>query len=120
MILGIVSLVLFCFWYVSVPCAIVAIVLGFIARGKVKAGTGTGGGMAMAGLLCGIISIVLVVLVFAGLLAFLGLGGTKMMEDMQKEIEKQQQQQQQGAPNPGMPGQGMLNNPRSFSPSSLQ
>jgi hypothetical protein len=34
------------------------------------------------------------VLLVAGVLAFLGLGGTKVLEDMQRELEKQQQQQQ--------------------------
>jgi hypothetical protein len=104
MVLGIVSLVLFCFWYVSIPCAIIAIVLGFIARGKVKAGTGGAGGMAMAGIVCASISILLAVLLVAGVLAFLGLGGTKVLEDMQRELEKQQQQQQQQQNQP----QGML------------
>ena len=56
MVLGIVSLVLFCFWYVSIPCAILAIIFGVI--GKKKGGRG----MAIAGLVLGIIAIAVVVL----------------------------------------------------------
>ena len=106
MVLGILSLPLFCFWPGAIPLGILATVLGFVARSKVKAGTGAGGGMAMAGIVCGIIAIVLAILMLAGVAAFLGFGGAKVVEDMQKEIQKQQQQQQ-NAPGP----QGMLVEP---------
>ena len=36
MILGIVSVVLFCIWYISVPCAILAIIFGAIENKKNK------------------------------------------------------------------------------------
>ncbi len=65
MILGIVSVVLFCFWYLSIPCAILAIIFGVM--GKKKGGKG----MAKAGLILGIIAIVLVILVIVGLAAFI-------------------------------------------------
>ena len=65
MILGIVSVVLFCFWYLSIPCAILAIIFGVI--GKKKGGKG----MAKAGLILGIIAIILVILVIVGLAAFI-------------------------------------------------
>ena len=49
---------------------LVAIILGFIARGKVKKGTGAGGGMAMGGIITGILAIVIsiawMVALFAG------------------------------------------------------
>jgi Na+/proline symporter len=53
MVLGIVSLVLWCFWYLSIPCAILAIIFGII--GKKRAGKG----MAIAGLVLGIITLVI-------------------------------------------------------------
>jgi hypothetical protein len=95
MVVGIISVVLFCFIYVSIPCAIVAIILGFIARNNAKRGTGGGGGMALAGLICGICSIALIILFWVGFLAFLGIGGKKL-NDIQQEFERQQKLQQQG------------------------
>ena len=71
MVLGIVSLVLFCVWYISIPCAIIGLVLGFVAKGKANRGEGGGGGMAIAGIVCSIIAIVLVVLLIAGALSFI-------------------------------------------------
>ena len=65
MVLGIISLVIFCFWYISIPLAIIAIVLGVIGM---KSG---GKGMAIAGLVCGIVTIALVVLLLIGGLAFI-------------------------------------------------
>ena len=44
MVLGIVSIVLFCIWYISLPCAILAIIFAVIGM---KNG---GKGMAIAGL----------------------------------------------------------------------
>lgn len=62
MVLGIVSLVLFCVWYASIPCGILAIIFGII--GKKRAGRG----MAIAGLVTGLIAIVLYVACFVLLL----------------------------------------------------
>ena len=62
MVLGMVSLVFFCIWYISIPCAVLAIIFGII--GKKRANQG----MAVAGLVMGIIAaalwVVLFVLVF--------------------------------------------------------
>jgi len=71
MILGIVSIVLFCIWYISIPCSIIAIILGVVAKKRVAEGTGGGKGMATAGIICGVISIGLTLLVIAGVAAFL-------------------------------------------------
>ena len=60
MVCGIVSIPLLCFWPVSIPLAIVAVVLGLIARGQVRRGTAGGGGMAVAGIVCGAIPLVIV------------------------------------------------------------
>ena len=51
MVLGIISLVLFCLWYISVPCAIIAIIFAIVGMKK------GGKGMAITGLVLGIISI---------------------------------------------------------------
>jgi len=47
MILGIVSIVLFCLWFISIPCGILAIIFGVIS---IKS---TGKGMAIAGIITG-------------------------------------------------------------------
>lgn len=58
MVLGIIALVLFCIWYVSIPCAILAIIFSII--GKKKGGKG----MATAGMVLGIISLAILVLIY--------------------------------------------------------
>lgn len=49
MVLGIVSLALFCFWYISIPCSIVAAALGGVAFNKAKT-AGVKNGVATAGI----------------------------------------------------------------------
>jgi len=88
MILGIVSLVLFCIWWISLPCAIVAIILGLVARSKAAAGVAGGKGMATTGLVCGIISILLLILLVGGLLAFLGFAGPEGLEAIRQAAEE--------------------------------
>ena len=53
LVLGIISAVIFCFWPVSMPLAIMAIIFGSIGMSK------GGQGMAIGGLVCGIAAIVL-------------------------------------------------------------
>lgn len=65
MVLGIISLVLFCIWYISIPCAILAIIFGIV--GKKKGGRG----MATAGLVLGIIALSILALIY--ILAIAGL-----------------------------------------------
>jgi len=67
MVLGIVSLVIFCFWYIAVPCAIVGVVLGAVSL-KRKA---HGKGMAVAGVVTSLIAIAIAVVAVAGAIAFL-------------------------------------------------
>ena len=67
MVLGIVSVVLCCIWYLSIPCAILAIVFGIIGKKR------DGRGMAIAGLVLGIIAIALYGLLVAGLASFFGI-----------------------------------------------
>lgn len=56
MVLGIVGLVCCCFWYIAIPCSILAIIFGIL--GKKKGGKG----MAIAGLVLGIIAIALFII----------------------------------------------------------
>ena len=65
MVLGIVAVVCCCFWYIAIPCSILAIIFSII--GKKKGGKG----MATAGLVLGIIAIALY-----ALLIILGVGAT--------------------------------------------
>lgn len=61
MVLGIVALCLSCcFYYVSIPCAIIGIILG--AAGLKKQ---AGRGMAIAGLVCSIISIIPAIIIIS-------------------------------------------------------
>lgn len=73
LVLGIVSLVLWCFWYVSIPCAILAFIFGIIGIKK------NGKGMAISGIVTGAIALVLwiVLFVFCFVVGFtMGLNGT--------------------------------------------
>jgi len=85
MVLGIVSVVFgCCFYYISIPCAIVGLVLGIISLRKKDDGRG----MAMAGVITSIVSLALsiIVIVSAGaILAHLPWG------DMLNSIENNSQ-----------------------------
>lgn len=67
MILGIIAVVCVCWWYVSIPCAIIAII--FAIAGKHDAGKG----MGTAGLILGIIALALYILLVLGLGSLIGL-----------------------------------------------
>ena len=64
MVLGIVGLVTFCIWFITIPCSLLAIILGTVAMRKIKSHKLKGQGMAIAGLVCGIIAMVVWVLIF--------------------------------------------------------
>ena len=71
MVLGIVALVLSCIWYISGPCAIVAIILAAVSIKDQKPGKN----MAIAGLVCSIIALVLtIILVIVGVAALSSMG----------------------------------------------
>jgi amino acid transporter len=86
MILGIVALGLFCIIYVSVPCAIVGLILSILGSKKAKE-TGSGKGMAKAGMILAIIALALTLLAFFGLLAFLGIAA-KEGSDLGQALEE--------------------------------
>ncbi len=75
LVLGIVSVVLFCFSYVSIPCAILAIIFGILGKKK------GGAGMAKAGLVLGIIALAIVILVW-----ILALAGFAILGDWVNEF----------------------------------
>lgn len=69
LVAGVVALLLFWCFFVGIPVGIAAVVLGVVALNKVKAGTGGGRGLALAGVVTGgvaiLVSVVLVVAVVA-------------------------------------------------------
>ena len=75
MVLGIVSLALFCIWYLAIPCGIVGIILSGIAAKKAKE-VGMKNGMATAGIVCASIAlgitILFVILVAIGVAGAMG------------------------------------------------
>lgn len=95
MVLGIISLVLFCLWYLSIPCAIIGLSLGLVANGKAKRGEGGGGGMAKAGIICTIIALALDALMVVLLILGISMFGNSFRQQLQKQIQQQQQMQQQ-------------------------
>lgn len=56
MVLGIISLVLFCILYISIPCSIVGAILSGVGLKKAK-DAGMKNGMAVAGLVCSVIAL---------------------------------------------------------------
>lgn len=64
LVLGIVSLVLWCFWFISIPCGVIAFILGIMGLKK------NGRGMAISGIVTSSICIVIWLLVF--IFAFIG------------------------------------------------
>ena len=64
MVLGIVALVMSCcFYFISIPCAVVGVVLGAVSL----AGQKPGKGMAIAGIVWSIVSLVPTAFVFLGI-----------------------------------------------------
>jgi hypothetical protein len=59
MILGIAAIPLICCFGVGIPLGIAAAVLGFLGKRKAEQGLATNRGQALAGLICGIVAIVL-------------------------------------------------------------
>lgn len=61
MVLGIVSLVFFCIWYISLPCGITGIILSAVSKSKAKP-YGAKSGLATAGIVCSAIALGLMIL----------------------------------------------------------
>lgn len=60
MVLGIVSIVIWCAWFISIPCSILALIFGILGVKK------PGKGMAITGIVTGSIVLAIWVLVFLG------------------------------------------------------
>lgn len=60
LVLGIVSLVLWCMWMISIPCSILALIFGILGIKK------PGKGMAIAGIITGSIALAIWVFAFCG------------------------------------------------------
>lgn len=61
MVLGIVAVVLSCCYYLSIPCAILAIIFGILVLRRGPEGKK----MAIAGIICGAVTVVLVIILIA-------------------------------------------------------
>ncbi|WP_256965895.1 DUF4190 domain-containing protein, partial [Streptomyces griseiscabiei] len=59
MVLGICAAVLFCLWPLAILLGIMAMIFGFIGRAKVRRGEATNPGHALAGIICGVVGILL-------------------------------------------------------------
>lgn len=57
MVLGIISLALFCFWYLAMACAVIGCILGGVSMAKQKQAGMKFSGMAIAGLVCSLIAL---------------------------------------------------------------
>ena len=90
LICGIVSLLSFCFWPLSVPLGILALILGFIARSKINRGEATGGALAMAGIVTGAIGMLISIGLVVGLIA----NKDKIQKLQQDQMQKLEQMQQ--------------------------
>jgi len=73
-----------------VPTSIVAIVLGMIALRQVKAGKGTGRGLAISGIICGAVVLLLIMAV----IGFLVASGNNDFNNLDQWMELQQREQQ--------------------------
>ncbi|MFF1961691.1 DUF4190 domain-containing protein [Streptomyces sp. NPDC058220] len=67
MVLGIISVVIFCIWGVGIILGVLALIFGIIGRRRAQRGEATNGGMALAGIILGAIGAV----VSAAFLSFL-------------------------------------------------
>ena len=61
MVLGIIALVLFCIPFICFPCGIISVILGGVSLATKKGGKG----MAIAGLVCSLVAILIYVILSA-------------------------------------------------------
>ena len=115
MVLGILSVVLCCVWPVSIPMAIIAIVLGVIARSKAARGEAAGGGMATAGIICAVIALLLWLFIllaghFGGPTAQRWINRMQMKAQQKIEEEQRKQQERQGTTQESLFQQALMDN----------
>jgi hypothetical protein len=90
MVVGILSIPCFCAWYIAIPLGVIGIILGIIAKGQADRGEAGGRGMAVAGIACGSIG-VLLALIMAIIFFTAGPALQNRMMIWQKQIQQQQQ-----------------------------
>lgn len=95
LVLGILACVTFCIWWLAIPLGAVAIVLGVVAKGKVARGESSGAGMAKAGLILGIIGVVLSLIITLLAIAGISMFGNKIRQEIERQQKLQQEQHQQ-------------------------
>lgn len=59
LVLGILSILFFCIWWIAIPLGALAIILGVVARNQARRGEAGGETLARAGLICGIVGVLL-------------------------------------------------------------
>ena len=80
LVLGIVALVFFCLWYISIPCGILAIIFGILGIKTINKG------MAIAGLITGSIGLVISTLILIALFMFgFAIGISETLDDVGNE-----------------------------------
>ena len=82
MVLGIVSLVLFCIWYISLPCAILALVFGILSLKSSKRG------MAIAGVVTGAVGFILMVVLYVFIFFVIGISTYSGLQNLQNIIDE--------------------------------
>lgn len=83
MVLGILSMLCCCIWYVSAILAILALVFSIITVAKNKPGKG----MAIAGIVCGAIGLVMAIVVVIGVIGYTRTMSPKDLQNMINNIE---------------------------------
>jgi|GEM_PF-767206 len=99
MICGILALITFCIWCVSVPLGLIAVVLGHIAKSNARKNPAAygGGGMALTGLVTGYLGLVLaVVVVIFFSRATEDTWMNMLPEDVRQQIQSEQRQRIEG------------------------
>ena len=82
MVLGIIALVLFCIVYISIPCAILALIFGILSVKSSKRG------MAIAGITTGAIGFILTVLLYVFIFVVVGVGTYTGLDSLQDALEE--------------------------------
>lgn len=96
MIVGIVSIFPGCCLtvYGMIVLGVIALILGFIAKGQADQGRAGGRGMALTGIITGAIGVIIAIILMIAA-HFGGQAANSWMTRMQQQIMNQQQQQQQ-------------------------
>lgn len=90
LVLGILSLVTW-FLFIGGLFGIVAVVLGFLGRGRAKRREASNGGMALAGIVTGAVGILLTVLVIVGVAALFSTGEFSNLTDCLQDADGDQE-----------------------------